>query len=100
MIASSLEILQWEFVLVLRFACNIGPIIPIFSKSEFSYQDSISTFVEHILSSTWQEIWYSKEVILLYWTDLRIFNKNSPNSSLESIYTDIGGIGSVCFRLN
>lgn len=96
MISSSLEILQWGFVLVLTFACNTGLIIPIFSKSEFSYHDSISTFVEHILSGTWQEIWSSKEVILLYWTDLRIFNKNSPKSSC----TDIDGIGSVCLSLN
>lgn len=84
------------FVLVLKFACNTGLIIPIFGKSEFSYHDSISTFVEHILSSTWQEIWSSKEVILLYWSDLRIFNKNSPKSSS----TDKDGIGSMCLRLN
>lgn len=63
---SSLEILQWGFVLVLTFAGNINQIIPIASKSEFSYQDSISTFVEHILSNTWQEIWSGREVILLY----------------------------------
>lgn len=94
MTSSSLEILQLGFVLVLTFACNISQIIPIFGKSEFSYHDSISTFVEHILSSAWQKIRSSKEVIILYCTDLRIFNKNSPKSSC----TNTDGIGSVCFR--
>lgn len=65
MISNSLEILQWEFVLVLRFTCYISQVIPIFSRSEFSYHDSRSTFVEHILSSAWQEIRNGKEVILL-----------------------------------
>jgi hypothetical protein len=71
----SLQSVSW----FLTFACNVSHIIPIYSQSEFSYLDSTSTFVEHILSSTWQEIWSGKEVILLYCTDFRIFNKNSPN---------------------
>lgn len=79
MVSGPLKSLSSECVLVLTFACNVSHIIPIFSQSEFSYLCSTSTFVEHILSSTWQEIWSVKEVILLYCTDFRIFNKNSPN---------------------
>lgn len=96
MLSLGLEILQWGFILVLTFACNISQIIPIFSKSEFSYHEPTSTFVDYILSSTWQEIQSGKEVVLLCWTDLRIFNKNSS----KSYCTDTDGIGSECFRLN
>lgn len=96
MISSSLEISPAGICPGFKVCCHIGLIIPIFSKREFSYLDSISTFVEHILSSTWQEIWCSKELILLHWTDLRIFNKNSPKSSCP----DMDGIGCVCFRLS
>ena len=96
MTSNSLKILQWRFVLVFTFAGRISWIIPIFSRSEFSYHDFLSTFVEHSLSSTWQEIWSGKEVILLYRTDLRIFNKNSPKPSC----TDTDGTGHVGFKLN